>query len=68
MIQLPLPLAPIRLNVGPFLPCAFGQNGEGWSGPHHCALCAAEVDRMIGAFNAAVERGEFNSDGSRKGR
>lgn len=45
------------------LPCAFGQTGEDWDGPHHCAACAAEVARACAAFAAAVAAGTYDADG-----
>jgi hypothetical protein len=47
----------------PALLCAFGEDGEFWTGPHHCALCAAAVEAACRAFDAAVARGEYNARG-----
>lgn len=46
--------------------CANGQPDArytGYSGPHHCAACAAEVEAMCAAFHAAVARGEYDTEG-----
>lgn len=44
-------------------PCAFGETGLGWLGPHHCLQCMLEVVRACQAFDAAVARGEFDAEG-----
>lgn len=43
--------------------CAFGQTGEDWRGPHHCAECAAEVGRACREFETAVARGDLDAQG-----
>jgi uncharacterized CHY-type Zn-finger protein len=43
--------------------CAFGMTGEDWDGPHHCAQCAAEVERGCREFAEAVARGEYDAAG-----
>lgn len=43
--------------------CAFGPGDLTWDGPHHCAECAAEVERAHQEFQAAVARGEYDAQG-----
>jgi ubiquitin len=43
--------------------CANNQTGEGWLGPHHCAECAAEVERQCAQFAADVAAGKYDADG-----
>jgi hypothetical protein len=43
--------------------CAFGETGNDWPGPHHCAQCAASVAERCREFRAAVARGEYDTEG-----
>lgn len=54
--QLALPLPT------PTLPCAFGETGEDWDGPHHCAACHAEVERAVAVMAAARARGAYDAE------
>ena len=47
--------------IGP--PCAFGDTGDGWTGRHHCAQCAAAVDAAIAFMEAARAAGTYDEDG-----
>lgn len=48
-------------NAGP--PCAFGEVGLGWSGPHHCFRCCAETDAAVQRFEAGVVAGTWDAEG-----
>lgn len=43
--------------------CSFGETGEGWDGPHHCAKCNEWMEEGCREFDAAVARGEYNRRG-----
>lgn len=45
------------------LPCAYGQTGAAWPGPHHCADCAAAVAEACRTFADAVAAGTYDQDG-----
>lgn len=45
------------------LPCAYGQTGAAWPGPHHCAACAADVAEACRSFADAVAAGTYDQDG-----
>lgn len=52
------------------LVCSFGEQTEpgtnrapGWSGPHHCAGCAADVERKCAEFDADVAAGKYDEWG-----
>lgn len=52
-----------RLWKAPTRPCAFGDTGEMWRGPHHCERCAAEVEHARAWMRAARARGEYDEQG-----
>lgn len=49
--------------------CAYGQPtcsdgfAPDWDGPHHCAQCAADVERACQQFEADVQAGKYDSEG-----
>ena len=47
------------------LTCWFGHDWlqPTWDGPHHCADCAAEVERARAEFDVAVAAGKWNARG-----
>ena len=60
------PVLPEPVESG--LLCSFGSPTDNpeWDGPHHCAGCAAEVERMCQEFAADVAAGKFNARGYTK--
>lgn len=48
-------------DLGP--PCAFGETGADWPGPHHCRQCAVAVEEACRQFAEAVARGDYNERG-----
>ncbi len=52
-----------RLWADPTLPCAYGETGEYWPGPHHCEACNAAVLEAVAFMAAARARGEYDAQG-----
>ena len=55
------PIVALMRSVGP--PCAFGELGIGWLGPHHCWFCAVETAKGCMAFADGVKAGRWDQDG-----
>lgn len=42
-------------------PCAFGDTGDTWDGPHHCAACAAAVEEAVRFCAAEIAAGRYDA-------
>jgi hypothetical protein len=43
-------------------PCAFGETGDGWPGPHHCHQCAARVEEATLFCAAEIAAGRYDEN------